>query len=88
MKKARPVRSSVNPSSTFQRLARRWIAIGATGVAFASSIALAVFVFGMPSNNIDSGREATQVETATSLLMVGGAASVFLVLGLLIRRNR
>ncbi|NBW76563.1 MAG: hypothetical protein EBR34_12305 [Sphingomonadaceae bacterium] len=69
-------------------MARRWIAIGAAIVVFASLFAFAVFVFDMPVHNGDTGRLATKAETASGLLMIGGVGSIFVVLGVLIRRSR
>jgi hypothetical protein len=77
-----------DPSSTSQRLARRWIAIGAAIVVFASVFAIAAFVFDMPVHYGDTGRLATKAETASVLLFIGGVASVFMALGVLIRRSR
>lgn len=80
---ARPDRSS-----TSQRVARRWIAIGAAIVVFVSVFAIAAFVFDVPVHNRDAGRLATKAETASVLLFIGGGASIFIALGVLILRSR
>lgn len=77
-----------DPSSTSQRVARRWIGIGVAIVLFVSLFAIAALVFDMPVQNGDAGRVATKAETASVLLFIGGVASIFVTLGVLIRRSR
>lgn len=75
-------------SSTSQRLAFRSIGIAVAIMLFVLLFAIAALVFNMPVQNGDAGRAATKAETALALLFIGGVASIFVTLGVLIRRNR
>lgn len=82
------MRARADPSSTSKRVARGWIAIGAAIVVVTALSAVAVFIFDMPMQNSDAGRSATKAETASTFFVIGGCGSIFVVLGVLIRRSR
>ena len=56
-------------------------------VVFASLFAIAAFAFDMPVHNGDTGQLATKAQTASGLLFIGGVGSIFLALGVFIRRS-
>jgi len=82
------MKARLGPSSTSQRVARGWIAVGALMVVLISAAAVGVFIFKMPVFDAHTGGLLTKAEAASSFLFIGGGGGLFLVLGLLMIRRR
>lgn len=72
--------------SLARRIARGWMSVGSLLAVFAIAMAVAHFAYGVPIQNNDTGKPATNGEIASVVALFVGIGSLFVVLGYALRR--
>jgi hypothetical protein len=80
------LRELANQPTVGSSIARWWIIVGALVAVFASAMAIAHFVYDVPIQNNDTGMPATSGEVIAITSLLAGGGSLFVVMGILLRR--